>query len=413
MKYYLPRQLLLMLLLFLPVTGKAAGQTPQPQPVVRAVLFYSPTCPHCHFVIDEVLPSLMEKYGEGLDILMIGIQSPQGENLYWAMVDQFQVPPERQGVPTLVAGQQVLVGGGEIPELFPGMIEKGLADGGIPWPSIPGLHDVLEEAGSWATETAQALSPSQQTLTVTPESLPTQSPTTAAVTSLPSCQPFLTTPELTPDGEGKTGPFGSNGPTGKRAVLEKVIKNLERDPLGHALSILILIGMMASVIGVAWGEGQSTIKARSWTDGWIPLLSILGIAVAGYLSYIELSNRLAICGPVGDCNRVQQSPYATIGGVLPVGLLGLLGYIGIIVAWVLYRTGPSPSQRWAALFLYLMTWAGTLFSIYLTFLEPFVIGATCAWCLTSAVVITLQLWLAAGMMERVGKPWQRDRGQGH
>ena len=39
---------------------------------------------------------------------------------------------------------------------------------------------------------------------------------------------------------------------------------------------------------------------------------------------------------------------------------------------------------------------GTLFSIYLTFLEPFVIGATCAWCLTSAVSMTLILLLVAG-----------------
>ena len=39
-----------------------------------------------------------------------------------------------------------------------------------------------------------------------------------------------------------------------------------------------------------------------------------------------------------------------------------------------------------------MAWIGAIFSIYLTFLEPFVIGATCMWCLTSAVVMTLLLW---------------------
>ncbi|HUM72419.1 MAG TPA: vitamin K epoxide reductase family protein, partial [Chloroflexota bacterium] len=38
-----------------------------------------------------------------------------------------------------------------------------------------------------------------------------------------------------------------------------------------------------------------------------------------------------------------------------------------------------------------MTAFGVLFSIYLTYLEPFVIGAVCAWCLTSAVVMTLLL----------------------
>jgi uncharacterized membrane protein len=48
---------------------------------------------------------------------------------------------------------------------------------------------------------------------------------------------------------------------------------------------------------------------------------------------------------------------------------------------------------------------GTLFSVYLTFLEPFVIGATCAWCLTSAVVITLLLWATAPMAAKV---WPTD-----
>ena len=34
---------------------------------------------------------------------------------------------------------------------------------------------------------------------------------------------------------------------------------------------------------------------------------------------------------------------------------------------------------------------GMSFSIYLTFLEPFVIGATCMWCLSSAVIMLLLL----------------------
>jgi uncharacterized membrane protein len=41
-----------------------------------------------------------------------------------------------------------------------------------------------------------------------------------------------------------------------------------------------------------------------------------------------------------------------------------------------------------------LTAFGVLFSIYLTFLEPFVIGATCAWCLTSAIVMTALFWLS-------------------
>jgi len=44
--------------------------------------------------------------------------------------------------------------------------------------------------------------------------------------------------------------------------------------------------------------------------------------------------------------------------------------------------------------LWLVALVGTLFSIYLTVLEPFVIGATCMWCVASAVAMTLLLWAA-------------------
>ncbi len=50
--------------------------------------------------------------------------------------------------------------------------------------------------------------------------------------------------------------------------------------------------------------------------------------------------------------------------------------------------------------------AGTGFSIYLTFLEPFVIGATCMWCLSSAVIVTVLMWLTA---RPAAAAWERLR----
>ena len=44
--------------------------------------------------------------------------------------------------------------------------------------------------------------------------------------------------------------------------------------------------------------------------------------------------------------------------------------------------------------LFGMALFGTGFSIYLTFLEPFVIGATCMWCLSSAIILTVILLLS-------------------
>jgi uncharacterized membrane protein len=122
----------------------------------------------------------------------------------------------------------------------------------------------------------------------------------------------------------------------------------------------------------------------------IPTLSIIGLIIAGYLSFVEVSGSEAVCGPVGDCNAVQQSSYAKLFGTLPIGVLGLAGYVGILAAWALAKYGPTHLRSNAILAMWGMTLFGVLFSIYLTFLEPFVIGATCAWCVSSAIVITLQ-----------------------
>jgi uncharacterized membrane protein len=125
----------------------------------------------------------------------------------------------------------------------------------------------------------------------------------------------------------------------------------------------------------------------------VPLLCLAGLFVASYMTYVEVRNVQAVCGPVGDCNSVQQSAYATLFGFLPVGIFGLIGYIAILAAWVVWRFVRSGVQKWAAFAMWGMAVFGVLFSIYLTFLEPFVIGATCIWCISSALIVTALLWV--------------------
>ncbi len=115
--------------------------TPPPSPgIVRAVLFWSATCPHCHQVINNVLPPLQQKYGARLDIQMFELSDPAALELFEATLDALHVPPDQWGVPFLIVGDEVLVGSLEIPERLPSLIEKHLAEGGIGWPSIPGLE---------------------------------------------------------------------------------------------------------------------------------------------------------------------------------------------------------------------------------------------------------------------------------
>jgi uncharacterized membrane protein len=124
------------------------------------------------------------------------------------------------------------------------------------------------------------------------------------------------------------------------------------------------------------------------------ILTIIGLAVAGYLTYVETQAVAAVCGPVGDCNAVQTSSYSRLFGLIPVGLIGMAGYVAILAVWLWGRFGSGRLADYAPLAVHGMTIVAVAFSLYLTFLEPFVIKAVCIWCLTSAVVITLVMLLS-------------------
>jgi uncharacterized membrane protein len=170
---------------------------------------------------------------------------------------------------------------------------------------------------------------------------------------------------------------------------------------GFALAIAILVGMIAALVytAVTWArawrsDAFQVAPPPTWLDTLIPALSIIGLGVAGYLTYVETQAVPAVCGPVGDCNAVQASSYSKLFGVLPVGVLGMAGYVAIVVAWLWGRFRSDRLADYAPLAIQAMTVFGVLFSVYLTYLELFVIRAVCAWCLTSAVIITLLMLLA-------------------
>ena len=310
--------------------------------VVRAVLFYSPSCPACHEVINQFLPPLIEQYPEQLQIIGIDVTQQTGNELYQAALISFEIPDERIGVPTLIVGENVLVGRIEIPDMLPGIIEHGLSSGGIGWPAIPGLDQALAQAGLDSEDT-----------------------------------------EI----ESADSGLGSD-----LTVIDKFML----DPIANTISVIVLIGMLFSVVAVGHRFLTNKSAKREWPNWALPLLTIIGLGIALYMTYVEMTHNQAVCGPVGNCNTVQESQYAYLFGVLPVGLMGVIGYIAIISAWLVYRFGPDSTRKISIIAIWGMAWFGVLFSIYLTFLEPFVIGASCAWCLSSAIVMTLILWASTG-----------------
>lgn len=337
-------------------------------PVVHAVLFYSPTCGHCEYVINTTLVPLIEKYGDQLQIIGIDVTQQQGQVLFLSAIQKFEL--ESAGVPFLVIDNMYLIGSLDIPEKFPGLVESYLAQGGVDWPNIPGLNEAItksSETGTVTTAVATAPIPSEA-LQSTPE------PATIS--------PSIPLPTATP------------GIIGAHTETSNWLGAFSRDPIGNTLSVIILMGMLGTV---AWAvilfknsTGESIKGNRAWL---IPLLCAIGFGVAGYLAYIETTTSTAVCGPVGDCNTVQQSKYARLFGIFPIGVLGLIGYVAIFISWLVARYARERESNFAVISIFVMTVFGTLFSIHLTFLEPFVIGATCAWCLTSAVLMTILMLL--------------------
>jgi uncharacterized membrane protein len=116
------------------------------------------------------------------------------------------------------------------------------------------------------------------------------------------------------------------------------------------------------------------------------VLTLVGIGIASYLTYVHYKGLSPICAINQGCEKVQSSRYAKVGGV-PVPLIGLIGYLAIFVSLLM-------RGELARLATAVMTIGGFAFSAYLTSLELFQIHAICQWCVGSAIVMTALAVLA-------------------
>jgi uncharacterized membrane protein len=126
----------------------------------------------------------------------------------------------------------------------------------------------------------------------------------------------------------------------------------------------------------------------------IAAIAVVGLAVAGYLTYVHYADVAPICtGGSHGCEKVQTSSYAKVAGI-PVALIGLAGYLAILGSLAI--RGERGVLATAAL-----TLVGFGFSMYLTYLELFEIDAICQWCVASAVLMTLLAGLAVTRLLRL------------
>lgn len=430
--------------------------------MVSAVFFYSPTCPHCHEVLDNHWPAIEERFGSQLRTVFVDISSAQGSEIMGQTLSYMGMAPT--GVPLLIVGDQAMVGSLEIPERAALVVQAGLDAGGVRMVPIPALLTRLDAL------IAHTSSPGAE-----------DAPAPDAAVEEPAPDASLAAGKNVAADANDVAPTASEGNTEQVAIdaanPETVLdsaaalaaieaaadsatnltiwQRVARDPIANSLALLVLLLLMGSLLlvlllrllGNEKGSLWSTMGQRlhPWMLGivsvlgaalavmillgglttpailvlalvqlvafalllasefwapvrrtaarWmVPIASSAGMLVALYLAYVEATANPAVCGTVGECNLVQQSQYAAFFGI-PIGMLGMAGYALILAIALLRIVAPDLLGEYDLPLLELMTVAGVAFSIWLTFLEPFVIGATCAWCLISALWMLALLWL--------------------
>jgi uncharacterized membrane protein len=310
---------------------------------VRALLFYSDAnCSSCSELFAYYIPGLLERQGNQLEIAALDVDQPTGAALYQAAAGQYAMPLKWSGTPLVLIGHRTLKGLNEIGgTLGDKLVALARDPSNLQWPTVPGLAEAL------------------------PAALQDLHARVAKDNRLP--------PPIT---------------------IANTHSATSANVLAHDLAIIVLVGMLLGLAGSIWQvwRGHWCEGASNWPI-WLGL--IIGLGISGYTAYTSLADIAPVCGPIGDCVAVQHSEYAKLFGI-PMGVLGLLGYAAILITW---RLGQKLNGEWRWL-PWGITLAATLFSIRLTALEVFIIGATCLWCLGSAITITSLLWLLSGKTRR-------------
>jgi uncharacterized membrane protein len=336
----------LLMALLLPGPATLAGESPATPPVQALLFFSDQGCPTCSDLFELYAPALLERLGPRLQLAAVAVAPGTGEALYQAAARVYGLAPTWPGVPLALVGKRVLRGLDQIGGTLGDDLDTLSRDpASHAWPALPGLAAAL------------------------PGALQEVQRRVARAAPLP--------------------PLPETSAGGKRRLA---------DHLANGLAVAVLLGMLGTLGGALWRVGRGRRRAPPRT-GWIWLALALGLVISSYTAYTSLEDLAPVCGPIGDCAAVQHSEYAQIFGI-PMGVLGLLGYGAILVTWLAGRrlTPQGGGWRWLP---WAIALAGTLFSVRLTALEPFVIGATCMWCLGSAVTISALLWMLSAETRRV------------
>ena len=145
------------------------------------------------------------------------------------------------------------------------------------------------------------------------------------------------------------------------------------------------------VAAITFGLAMFAIRNRHVHPGLILAgLDTFGLVVASYLSIVELSGGVPVCGPLEGCQEVANSEFARIGPI-PVAVFGvILSVILLAAALGWWKTG---DRRLLALH-YGLSLVGVTFEAWFMFAQVFLIEAVCVWCTAYGISLILRFLIA-------------------
>ena len=119
------------------------------------------------------------------------------------------------------------------------------------------------------------------------------------------------------------------------------------------------------------------------------LLVLIGVVVAGYLSYLKIEDAPAVCVETGpfNCNVVLNSQYSELAGV-PIAFLGFAVYLAI-GAVLLLENRVAFLRVWGSLICFGIGLFAWLFSMWLVYVQFALLQALCPWCLSHETNFTI------------------------
>ncbi|MDQ3668484.1 MAG: vitamin K epoxide reductase family protein [Acidobacteriota bacterium] len=131
-------------------------------------------------------------------------------------------------------------------------------------------------------------------------------------------------------------------------------------------------------------EANAHSRKAALLYGAAALVSLAGLADSIYLTVEHISGRSVKCTIVSGCSEVLSSPYASVRGI-PLALLGAAAYFS---AFSLATLGAF-DYKLAGTLLTILVGFMFLITLWLLYLQAFVIGHFCQFCLLSAIVTTI------------------------